>query len=767
MRLLWQELSSRLQYKIVLPFLLLTLCVALLGSALAFRLIAGSWQERFDNQLAQTMRVANDGIIEQENTNLQFLRQVVGAQANPAADAPAVADAIAANNVDGLQRALVPFFYDGAKRSNVRLDRLIAFNREGKTLADFGHAQDSTPAKPTYVLHASINLSKTWFVPKILTSVSDEVGDKYAGLAQFNDFDNLNTNYFLTIAPVRQNGTVVGGIIVGMRIDTLLNRLLEQSQAGVLTIYQGNGTIFATTAMAVTELAQLDPADKLKAISPNTLDRIKTADTTSDQSIFDTVTVNTRSYQFAYTALRIRSATVGIFASGLTRDYVVGAWADSRMPVFGLTFALTVAIIGLGVYIARLITAPLEELVLTARAVTSGDLQRRSQVADSRPDEIGVLSNSFNSMTEHLLTLYHTVSTESSQRAAIVDSIVDGIVVCDEDGIILTINPATRKLLGLSDTDPQPYRFSDLPLVLNTEGGTGFDNQRAADLYTIGESYVRVSIAPVITEQQLRVGYVCVLQDMTAEVAMDRAKTNFIGTISHELRTPLTVIRGNSDLIARGMVGPITDEQRDLIETIRLHVGNMTGLLNNVIIIAGLDSGSLNIDFESVELRRVVDEAIWPVRSQIRAKSLTLNVEIPKDLPLVMADFSQLRNVLHQLLDNARRYTAQGGITIRATAEPEYVRVFVQDTGRGIPPELHEQIFQRFIRGDGADEGINSAERGIGLGLAIVKQLVERQGGAVQVESALGQGSTFSFTLRYADATPTPENQDEGLATAA
>ena len=192
----------------------------------------------------------------------------------------------------------------------------------------------------------------------------------------------------------------------------------------------------------------------------------------------------------------------------------------------------------------------------------------------------------------------------------------------------------------------------------------------------------------------------------------------------------------------------------------------MAGLLQNVIIVANLDSGSTSTDLEALDLLRPVEEANWRVQSQIKAKGLTLTLQIPKELRPVWADFDHVRQVVYQLLDNARRYTQQGSITVRALDCGTHVRVEVQDTGRGIPPDMQKQIFERFIRGDGTSEGINSAERGIGLGLAICKQLVERLGGIIEVTSIPGEGSTFAFTLRYANDPSSPENETS-LATAA
>jgi signal transduction histidine kinase len=222
-----------------------------------------------------------------------------------------------------------------------------------------------------------------------------------------------------------------------------------------------------------------------------------------------------------------------------------------------------------------------------------------------------------------------------------------------------------------------------------------------------------------------------------------------MATISHELRTPLTVMNGSSDLLLRELTGPLTDEQRSLVGSIYKHAVSMTSLLNNVITLAGLDSGTLAVDIELVELNPMLNDLLWSHRKPIATKGLRLVVDVPDDLPEIIADPQQLRIVLNQLIDNARRYTDAGTLTIRACYEADRVKIVIADTGRGIDPELAEHLFTRFTRGS---EGINSAERGIGLGLAIAKELIERQGGAIWLDETSDQGSSFVITLPSANA---------------
>jgi signal transduction histidine kinase len=749
MRLI-RELRSHLHYKIILPFLLLTLLVALAGSAVSFLLIVGTAQERLNNQLAQVTRDLSDKLVQQESDNLVFLHELVFAQASPSSGAPAVADALASHDKPGLESALDPYFRISPQRGGVRVDRLIVFDTTGKSIVDWERPQgQADPANR--ISHDLRDVSALWFVPRILKGQRDDQGDKYAGLL---DLGGSNTRYLFSVAPVVFNNQVVGGMLIATRLDTLLQDLNAQSQAAIIALYRAeDGTAFASTTTPAAGLAEMN-------IRPELVPSIRDLQLAEKQSIFDVGTVNQRNYQFAYAPLRIRGSSVGLIAAALARDYVTGPWSDAGIPLTILTILLMLAIIGLGIFIARQITRPLQELVSTAQAVTAGDLERRSHVTVH--DEVGILSQSFNEMTGHLLDLYRAVRGEASQRAAIVDSITDGVVVCNPAGEVQVLNRTTRALLGLAEGQAGPRRFEDIPLRVLAEPMPLFGEARAANLFTLGDRIIRVAAAPVLGDDGAQLGDVYVLQDLTDEVAMDRAKNNFIATISHELRTPLTVLNGTSELLLRNMVGQLSEDQRSMIEAMRKHTMTMNALLNNVITIANLESGTLSLDLEPVCLSGVLEGVIWPIRAALSAKGLELVIDLPEDLPEIVADEPQLRIVLYQLLDNARRYTDRGWVAIRATHQSNVVRVDITDTGRGISADFSEHLFTRFARGS---EGINSSERGIGLGLAIARELILRQEGQIWLEHTSDQGSTFSFTLPCIQAESYVRDSD--LATAA
>ena len=393
---------------------------------------------------------------------------------------------------------------------------------------------------------------------------------------------------------------------------------------------------------------------------------------------------------------------------------------------------------------------------------------------------IAVLLSFFLALLWLLIRLYTQHQLITDQRLAIIEGITDGVIIVDAHGSIQLINLAARRLMNLRDHDPAPKLLSDLPLQrlvtdpvqpaslqapvagvppsLYSSPSIGNStialptahNQTAQVLYRLGRSMVRLTIIPVNSSPGTGSTYILILQDMSAEVAVERARTNFIGTISHELKTPLMVISGNAELLLRGLVGPLDQEQLSCVETIHNQALGMANLLHNIITVAHLDAGITTSELMAVDLTHVVVEAGRRVESQMIARGLSLQIEIPSTLRPVRANPDDLRQVIVQLLDNARRYTSAGSVRVRARDRGDHVRVEVVDTGRGIAPEMQEQIFQRFIRGDAIGEGISSAERGIGLGLAICRQRLERQGGRIGVESVPGEGSTFYFTLRKA-----------------
>jgi signal transduction histidine kinase/HAMP domain-containing protein len=771
------QLRSRVRYKIIWPFLLLAVCIAVFGSTIAFSLIAGSWQERFVNQLASSTRIANDTLLAHERNNLVFLRQVTLSGANPQTGAPAVSTALATNDIDGLLLALDPFVRLGIADSNVQLDRLIIFDTNGRsrvdlernTLSDIGYRQND-PGQ---------DLSSFPFVPKVLTEPAAGADDKYASLLEMRDGDGNRRIYLATVVPIREgeNTPIVGGALMTVRLDNLLSTLLQRSHAAIVTVYDTTGQALASTAFALAEQSRISefsanddqPAEDIARLHIADADlqllaANARAENLDDQPVVTTITVAARDYQVFYTYLVINNSRVGILSTGMPADYV-SQWSNStRLLVLGLTILVMLAVIGVGMLITRQITAPLEQLVATAGNFVSGGSHQDGKssmlplAGSVDQDEVSKLSSSFQRLTEQQQRLIRDVLRESGLRAAILESIPDGLVVCNTTGHIQHVNPMMYRFLELNDGDPLPDTVKDLPLEPVNEPIFGM---RMNDLYLLNNRYLRLSKKPIYINHETYVGDVYFLQDMTAEAKVDQAKTTFTATISHEMRTPLTVINGNAQFLQRGLLGDLNPDQKMMVDSINKHSSNMSRALVNIIQVAELDSGAVNLSLETLDSAEVVQEVIASFKRQIADKQLELHIDIPPALPAVAADRVMLTRALEQLLHNALTYTAEGSIHVALHHQDDHLRIDIRDSGPGIDAELQPHIFDRFVRGSG-DAANSRTDRGIGLGLAIAHQMITLQHGEIQIADSSDLGTTVSFTLPLA-AVPSVQAAEEAF----
>jgi len=229
----------------------------------------------------------------------------------------------------------------------------------------------------------------------------------------------------------------------------------------------------------------------------------------------------------------------------------------------------------------------------------------------------------------------------------------------------------------------------------------------------------------------------------------NRAKTEFVSFVAHELRTPMTSIRGYAEMLLKGMFGELAAQQEQFVQTICSNIKRMQVQVSDLQDVSRIESGYLALEMQPMALQDALAEALQSTQGQVKARSQQLMLEVPGDLPLVYADSARLTQILINLLSNAYKYTPEGGdISVRAWSQDGYVSCVVSDTGIGMSPEDLEKLFTKFFRSE------NPAVRdmpGTGLGLCITKSLVELQGGEIKVESQLGKGTTFTFTIPVAE----------------
>ncbi|MCA1591823.1 MAG: ATP-binding protein [Acidobacteria bacterium] len=230
---------------------------------------------------------------------------------------------------------------------------------------------------------------------------------------------------------------------------------------------------------------------------------------------------------------------------------------------------------------------------------------------------------------------------------------------------------------------------------------------------------------------------------------LSEMKEEFLALTTHDLRSPLTVISGVINFFTSGRLGDLTVEQKNMVTMMERNTQNLIELVNDLLDASKLESGTMRLEFSSTELRVLVSELHEGMEHMAQEKGITLEEKIPEDLPPLRADRAKLRRVVVNLLSNALKFTPNGG-RVEVSAEPsgDMVRISVKDTGVGIQPDDLARLFDKFEQ---ARSRATRGEKGTGLGLYITRQLVELHGGEIEVQSEVGRGSTFSFTIPVAD----------------
>ncbi|MBP2018293.1 PAS domain S-box-containing protein [Symbiobacterium terraclitae] len=349
---------------------------------------------------------------------------------------------------------------------------------------------------------------------------------------------------------------------------------------------------------------------------------------------------------------------------------------------------------------------------------------------------------------------------QATRLRALLDSVGEAIIMFDTQGICVVANHQAGDMLGLAAEEIVGRSVHELhSLTLRSLGASGAflwnpgpDGGPPIELETTvietREERPRVFhefAAPVQDDAGRVIGRIYVYRDITKETELDRMKTEFIATVSHELRTPMTSIKGSLGLVLGGAAGDIPAEARDLLTIARNNTDRLIRLINDILDISRLEAGKMEIRPAPVRVDEAVRRAVQEMAGFARQRAIELKTDVPEGLPRVMADSDRLQQVLDNLLSNAVKFSPKGSeVLVRARAEEGVVRFDVIDHGPGIPPEQTTAIFDRFYQVD------NAASRktgGTGLGLAICRGIVEEHGGRIWVESTVGKGSTFSFTL--------------------
>lgn len=433
------------------------------------------------------------------------------------------------------------------------------------------------------------------------------------------------------------------------------------------------------------------------------------------------------------------------------------AMAEVRTPL--LTVSLLALAVGglMSLLVSRSFSTRVSRLMAFSTRVARGDFSP-ALVARSR-DELDDLQVSLNETVKRLAESMTSLAQERNQSAAILSSMSEGVAVVDGEERILYSNPAFRRALqAVGESASEGRRLVEVTRETEILDMVQEVLQRGermeAEIATTGlkPRHFLVRAAPVGNEEGA--GAVLVVLDITEIRRLERVRRDFVANVSHELRTPLTAIQGFAETLLRGALEE-PENNRRFVEIIRDHASHLARLTEDLLKLSRIEAGKLELELRPIAVGIVIDQCADTARLKVNEKRQTLTVTVDTPSPVVMADSHALADVLRNLLDNAAQYTPEGGhIEIRVDADEDEVRIAVRDDGIGIPSASHDRIFERFYRVDAAR---SRKVGGTGLGLSISRHLVKAMGGDIQLESRLGEGSTF--TIRLPRATEQPASQ--------
>jgi NtrC-family two-component system sensor histidine kinase KinB len=433
---------------------------------------------------------------------------------------------------------------------------------------------------------------------------------------------------------------------------------------------------------------------------------------------------------------------------------VAGHHALAASGQSGLAVTFSVLAVLLATATIAFVLAPVRSLAKDARKIAQGNLEHRSEW--SSRDSFGAIAAEMNRMAVRLRELRETEAgrrqMEFQLSDAVLQSIFEPILVTDGKGQLLKINPAAAELLGDAATDRMA--------LVNTPGGdkilsairsavamqkaVAAEGEAAMLPMRIGQQArsFRLRTTPMRDSEGRLLGTVTTLEDVTTLQDTDRFKSQFIAVASRKLRDPLLQLRRGLYALAQGFGGELRPLQAELVDAASKEAQKLDDLMADLIEVAEIDSGKREMSLENLRPAAMLREASDRYVDEAAQKHIQMKVRAFEDVSYVRADRRALRSILDNLISNALRFTPQDGeILLTAEEMKDAVQFAVRDSGRGIEAERLKTIFDRFNP---------FSDQGTGMGLALVRRLVESLGGQIAVESRLGHGTTFRFTLPVA-----------------
>ena len=533
------------------------------------------------------------------------------------------------------------------------------------------------------------------------------------------------------------------------QLQTAVRDLSARAHARV-TIIAPDGRVLADSAVSDSNLATLENhrtrPEIQQAVTTGRGTDLRTSDATGERTMYLAVGLGGATQTAPSVFLRL-----GL--SMTTFDREVDTLRQNLSFAFGTAFLIAIA---LSVWLAYSITKPLSDITIAAQQLAKGDHAIRIRTGSR--DEVGLLADTLNHITDQLKTKIDELSEDRSQLLAVLTSMVEGVMVLDGRGRVLQINPALERMFDVTRMEARGHPCSDvfrhpqLDTLVSTVLTKRVNEEDEILLHPSGR---RLHIEASVTESDREhdACAVLVFHDMTELRRLEIIRKDFVANVSHELRTPLTSIKGYIEALLDGAKDdPETNTQ--FLNIILKQSDRLNLILEDLLQLSKIESGQVQFKREPLHLQSVIERTLAMIRPLAEKKGHRLISFVEDNLPAVLGDEDRLMQILSNLLDNAVKYTPDKG-TITVAAHPvsddaeqptiiTAVELSVTDTGMGIPEMDRPRVFERFYR---VDKARSRELGGTGLGLAIVRHLAEGLGGRVWAEANAPTGSRFVVRL--------------------
>jgi two-component system phosphate regulon sensor histidine kinase PhoR len=444
---------------------------------------------------------------------------------------------------------------------------------------------------------------------------------------------------------------------------------------------------------------------------------------------------------FLYLAIPLAGGALRLAADSARVEAEVGALSRALLVAgaAGLTLAAALA-----AGFATLLTRRVRELQGAVKAIAAGDLGQRLPWRSG--DELGAIARAIDDMAEQLRRRLEQAGDEQARLRAVLQGMVEGVLVLDKVGRVILANPRLRELFGVwGAVEGRPalevIRRADVEAALVAAAHTPEPVVREIQLGGAAGRHLQMHAGRFPAHGAL-LGTVAVFHDVTEIHRLEGIRRDFVANVSHELRTPLTAIRGFAETL-RGSDVPV-EQRRQYLDVILRHADRLTALIEDLLELSRIEGGIRGLAPEPVDAAALARDLLQDLKPRLDAGQLQAGVRA-EPAPRALADRRALEQVLLNLLDNAIKYSEKGGrIEIAVSGSAPWVRIDVADTGIGIPEADQARVFERFYR---VEKARSRDLGGTGLGLAIVKHLVQAQDGEVFVSSREGQGTVFTVRL--------------------